>query len=386
MPRPEKKHDFTIKEIQAGVLVVLSALALFAFIAIITGLRAEEKTHTYRAKFTNIIGLKKGAEVRFGGMLCGRVEQITSDPEDHTQLIVEAKVRPDIPISEESIATIETLSLMAERHLEISTGKKDAKVLADNAMLKSVTKSGGFIDLPNMDGLVSGSQDLMGDLRDLLGVKAAKEEEKATGKKMPAVTTLTGDLRDLLGVENAKKAEAEGKGEPADVSKLMADLRKFLGVQAAEKAQAEGKGELVALTKITEDVQKLFKKMQPQLEGILDKVPGMQDSLQKLLDQLNDFLSDNREPLDKTVSGVADIVTKMRDNAQELVDSLKETLKNANGLTGQAAEFLDQNRPALENMIGDLDKTVTNLNVLLGTLKNHPESVLWGKPLEGRKK
>ncbi len=386
MPRPESKHDFTKKEIQAGILVIASVAVLAAFIIVINRLQPAEKTNVYRARFTNIIGLKENAEVRYGGMLAGRVGKINADPEDSTRIIVEARLKPEIPVTEESIASIEALSLMAEKHLEISTGKKDAKRLADNGELKSITKSGGLIDLPNMDGLVSGSEDLIGDLRDLMGVQAAKEEEKKTGKEMAKLTDVTGDVRDMLGVEEAKKAEAEGKGEAANVTRIMSDLRKFLGVQAAEKKQAEGKGELVALTNITEDVQQMFKKMEPQLEEMLKKMPEIEDSVQKLLNQLNDFLSDNRESLDKTLTGVEDIVTKLRDNSQELIDSLNHTLKNADGLTGDAAEFLKQNRPALEDMLNDLGKTVNNLNVLLGNLKNHPESVLWGKPAEGRKK
>lgn len=374
-----------MKEIQAGALVLISAVVVAGFVAVINGMRPEEKVSTYFARFSNTIGLKKGAEVRFGGMLAGRVAQISPDEKDQTQLVVEAHLDPEVPVNAETIATIETLSLTSDRHLELSTGSQEAKRAEDKAFLKSVTKSGGFIDIPNVDGLVSGSEDLIGDLRDLLGVEAAKEEEAATGEEMAKLTTITKDVRNLLGVEEAVKAEAEGKGEAANVTRIMADLRKFLGVQEALKKEAEGKGELVELTQITEDVGGIFKKYEPQLQEIVDKVPAMQDSVQKLLDQLNGFLADNRGSLDNTLKGVEDIVTKLRDNADDLMDTLKKTLENTEGLTGQASAFLNDNRPVLENMIGDLGKTVSNLNVLLGTLKNNPESVLWGKPAVGRK-
>lgn len=385
MPKPEKKHDFTVKEIQAGALVLVSVVVFAGFVAVINGLRAPEKMNTYYARFTNTIGLKKGAEVRFGGTIAGRVVEIVPDEKDQTQLLVEARLKPEIPVNQESIATIETLSLTSEKHLEISTGTKDAKRSADGAELKSVTKSGGFIDIPNIDGLVSGSEDLIGDLRDLLGVEAAKEAEAATGEEMAKLTNITKDVRDLLGVEEAVKAEAEGKGEAANVTRIMSDLRKFLGVQEALKKEAEGTGELVEVTQITEEVGKIFKKYEPQLQGIVEKLPPMQDSIQKLLDQLNGVLEENSDSIGNTLKGVEDLVTKLRDNADDLIKSLKETLENTEGLTGQASEFLEQNRPMLEDMLGDLGKTVNNLNVLLNNLKNNPESVLWGKPAVGRK-
>lgn len=385
MPKPERKHDFTVKEIQAGALVLVSVVVLVGFLAVINGYRPPEEVRVYHAKFSNTLGLKKGAEVRFGGMLAGRVDTIAPDPADQTQIVVTAKLQPTVPVNVESIATIETLSLTAERHMEISTGTPDAARAADGAELKSVTKSGGFIDIPNIDGLVSGSEDLIGDLRDLLGVKQALEAETSTGEEMARLTAITQDVRDLLGVGEAKEAEAAGEGEAANVTRIMADLRRFLGVQEALKAEAEGKGELVELTQITGEVGNIFKKYEPQLQEIVGKVPAMQDSVQKLLDQLNGLLEKNGDSLGNTLKGVEDLVTKLRDNSQDLIDSLKGTLDNANKLTGSAAEFLEANRPALEDMLGDLNKTVTNLNGLLGTLKNNPQSVLWGKPLEGRK-
>lgn len=385
MPKPEKKHDFTVKEIQAGALVLASVVVLAGFIAIINGMRVPEKVNTYYAKFTNTIGLKKGAEVRFGGTIAGRVVEITPDEKDQTQLLVKAHLQPAIPVNEDSIATIETLSLTSEKHLEISTGTKEAKLSAEGAELKSVTKSGGFIDIPNIDGLVSGSEDLIGDLRDLLGVEAALEAEATSGEEMAKLTNITKDVRNLLGVEEAVQAEAEGKGEAANVTRIMADLRKFLGVQEALKKEAEGTGELVEITQITEEVGKIFKKYEPQLQGIVEKVPDMQDGIQKLLDQLNGVLEENGDSIGNTLKGVEDLVTKLRDNADDLIKSLKETLANTEGLTGDASEFLSQNRPVLEDMLGDLGKTVSNLNVLLNNLKNNPESVLWGKPAVGRK-
>jgi len=385
LPKAESKHEFTIREIQAGALVILAVVVFAGFIAIVNGMKPKTEVRTYHAKFTNTIGLKTGAEVRFGGMLSGRVSEILPDPADQTQIVVKAEVSPTIPVSAESIATIETLSLTSEKHLEISTGTRDAKRLEDGAELKSVTKSGGFIDIPNVDGLVSGSEDLISDLRDLLGVAVAKEVESETGAEMARLTLITQDVRDLLGIQEAKQLEAEGKEQVANVTRIMSDLRKFLGVEEAQKQEAAGTGELVEITQITQNVDQLFKKFEPQFEEILGKLPPMQESANKLLDELNSLLTDNRDSLDNTLKGVEDLVTGLRDNMQDLLDSLKKTLANTTTLTGQAAELLDNNRPVLEDMIGDLGKTVNNLNVFLGMLKNNPESFLWGKPQQGRK-
>jgi len=43
------------------------------------------------------------------------------------------------------------------------------------------------------------------------------------------------------------------------------------------------------------------------------------------------------------------------------------------------------NRPVIEDLLGDLGLATQNLGVFLQELKNQPQSVVWGKPAQGRK-
>lgn len=380
-----KKHDFTKLEIQAGVLVLLTGAVFAGFIALIQGWRPEKETREYYAQFTNTIGLKEGADVRFGGMLAGKVIDILPDPDDRSQIRVAVEIDPTLPVNEESIATIEQISLTTDKHLEISTGKPDAALLASNTPMKSVTKSGGFVDIPNVDGLISGSEDLIGDLREMLGVQEAKAKEAAGEEEMASVTRITQDVRNLLGVKEAEQKEASGEQEMASVTRITQDLRDMLGVQEAKAAEAAGKGELVVLTDITAEVGGLFEEYKPQLDQIVGKVAPMQDSVQKLLDQLNSALTDNRGNLDVTVANVAGIAEKLNAELQGLMDQLTNTLKNTEALTGDMSTFVASNRPVIEDLLGDLGLATQNLGVFLQELKNQPQSVVWGKPAQGRK-
>jgi len=67
------------------------------------------------------------------------------------------------------------------------------------------------------------------------------------------------------------------------------------------------------------------------------------------------------------------------------MDDLGGTLERVKGLSGEAEELLHQNRPAIEDLIGDLGHTIQALNVLLDDLKSQPQSVLFGRPETGRK-
>ena len=103
----------------------------------------------------NTLGLKPGAEIRFGGMSSGRIVQIAPDAEDQTMLRVEMAVRPDIYVNTASIATIKQLGLTSDRHLEISTGDLGAERHEPGAEIHGVTTSGEFIDIPDVTGVVA---------------------------------------------------------------------------------------------------------------------------------------------------------------------------------------------------------------------------------------
>ena len=375
---PDKKHNFTRTEVFSGLLVLVSFLVLAAFIALIQGYRPARETVSYETSFTNIIGLKNGAEVRFAGMLAGRVSQIAPHPEDQSRIRVVVDVAPETPVNRASLATIETLSLTSEKHLEISSGEADAKRLEAGEVIDSVTKSGAFIEIPDMDGLVGGGEDLIGDLRDLLGVEDALETEEEGGEEMASVTRLTSDLRKFLGIQEALEEAASEGGEVPSLSAITGDVRELLGVEAGLAAEAQGEAEFTSLEDILNDVDGLFTTYEPQLTDIL----GNADSL---LSEVDDLLKDNRENIDGALTGLEELIGKLNSELGTMADALKNTLENTDGLTGELADLVENNRPVLEDMINELDSTLRNLDAFMQMLKNQPQSVLWGKPNTGRR-
>jgi len=343
---PEKKHSFTATEIKAGLLVILSAVVLVGFVAVIQGMRPPQKVKVYYATFTKTIGLKIGAEVHWGGILAGRVTAIEPDPEDQTLIKVEASVAPHIPVNQESVATIEQISLTSEKHLEISTGVKQALPLPEGATIRSVTLTGAFIELPDVNGVVTKVEDLLDDLMAFLGVEEAQELEEKGEREFAKITRITADVREAL-----------DKG-----------------------------------TGLVEDITDVLEEQRPNINDILEKVKGLEDSVKELADEVNGLLEDNRQPLTDTMAGVKGIVDdvggvvdSIAGELDALVSSLQGTLENADGLSANARDFLEDNRPAIEDMILDLRETVRYLKSFSRTMAEQPQAVIRGKAPEGRK-
>ncbi len=381
---PAKKHNFTLTEITAGAMVILSALVLAGFIAVISGWQKPEDTRVYYAKFTNTIGLDVGANVRFGGLLVGRVTEVQPDPDNQTRIRVRAELKPGVPVNKDSVATIEQLSLTAAKHLDISTGSEDGALLEEGDTIESITKSGGLVDIPDLSGVLDDGEGLLSDLRGFLGYQEALEKAEEEGKDPDSIMTITGDVRELMGIEAAIEEAAAGGGELATLALIAKDVRKLLGVsEAEEKAEAAG-DELPSVVALTGQLGEMLERYQPNMDRIIEKVEAMQDEATALLGQLNSTLEDNRGNIDTIVADVAQILDSVNEELDGLLETLQSTLDNADRLTGEAAELLERSRPGIEDMMGDLAIMIRNLSDFTKTLKEHPEVVIRGKKQEGR--
>lgn len=411
----KKKYNFTRTEITAGLMVLVSAAVLMGFVAVIENLRAEPEYKTLYAHFTCTVGLNSNAPIRFGGLEVGKVASVTYDPEDQSQILVELKVDPKTPVNASSRATIEQTTLTAEKHLELSTGTKDAALIEDGGNVEVINSGYGFIDIPNVDGLVGGSEMLISDLRDFIGVEAGKKKEAEGKGEMASIERIAADVRALLGVKEALERHKADGTEPINVAKITEDFSKLLGVEEAIKAQAENGAPLPTITRITGDVRDLLgveearaaadggdadpanveqvigsvngmlAKYDPQIGTILDKVPPLQDSATRVMTGVATTLDDNKEQINKITENVAGITGTVNRDLDKILADLQSTLEQVKGLSGETQELVHQNRPAIEDLIGDLGHTIQNLNVLLEELKSHPQAVIFGKPDSGRK-
>ncbi|MBF0401546.1 MAG: outer membrane lipid asymmetry maintenance protein MlaD [Magnetococcales bacterium] len=73
------------------------------------------------ANFSSISGLKTGAPVEIAGVEVGRVDTITLNTTEF-EARVRMKLRPDVPIQDDAIASVRTKGLIGDRYIIISPG------------------------------------------------------------------------------------------------------------------------------------------------------------------------------------------------------------------------------------------------------------------------
>ncbi|NUM53717.1 MAG: MCE family protein [Candidatus Hydrogenedentes bacterium] len=351
---PAKKHNFTVTEIKAGIMVIAAGLVFAGFAAAIAGYWPEKSQNVYVCFFKDTLGLNVGADVRFGGVKVGRVRSIAPDTshtpapstgaapggqetEDEAAAMiqapiirVEAAVEPGIPINERSIVFIGQTTLTAEKHLEITTGLPQTRLLA----------AGDEIPV----GIGGGLFDQIGSIA--MSVESAIESVKA-----------------LLGVEQAMIDSPEGKLDTTLVTML----------RGVEQTVRESQG-------LVGDARNIMGQYRGDIGTVINEIIKIETNANALVAEINGLVAENRPDIQSAIQQVPALLSRVDGLAGDLeliAAGLQRTLETAEGA-------IESNRPAIEETILDLRDTVGHLKTFSRNLAEQPESVLWGKSTKER--
>jgi phospholipid/cholesterol/gamma-HCH transport system substrate-binding protein len=334
---PAKQHDFTATEIKAGILVLAAFVIIVGFIAAIRGCAPrDESAKTYYAVFTDIGGLNRGADVRFGGVKVGKVTAIEPDPDDRARIRVTAVVKGRVPVNYGSVATIEQVTLTTEKHLEISTGSADEPLHASGDTLES-GPSGGLFDVPDLEGVITRLQ-----------------------------TTLDGINR-LLGV--GEGGGGAGGTDAADLAAVLESLRTALD---------EGAGVARSAGAVIEDNRE-------GIDQIVERLASLERTATDLMAELDGVISENRGSIQKSFDNLEHLTGELNRRVDELVVTLQTTLQYFQDMGGNSSDLIDEQRPTIEEMLLNLTETTRNLKEFSRILANQPDALIRGKRSHGRK-
>ena len=103
-----------------GIFLGVCLLGVFALYAVFGQLRFGEKTHSYKAEFTNVTGLENGDFVRIAGVEVGRVNKVSI--QDDTTALVEFTADDSVVLTEGNRAVIRYDDLIGGRYLALVEG------------------------------------------------------------------------------------------------------------------------------------------------------------------------------------------------------------------------------------------------------------------------
>jgi phospholipid/cholesterol/gamma-HCH transport system substrate-binding protein len=333
---PAKQHNFTATEIKAGILVLASFVILVGFLVAIRGCRPQDASaKTFYAVFTDISGLNRGADVRFGGVQVGKVTAIEPDPDDRTLIRVTAVVEGNVPVNHGSVATIEQVTMTTEKHLEISTGGADEPLHESGDLLAS-SGGGGLFDVPDLEGVTTRLETMLDGINALIGV--------------------------------GERGEAEDP-DAVDLPEVLASLKTTLD-EGAETARSAGA--------VIDDNR-------AGIEEIVTRLASLEETATELMTQLNAVIGENRGSIQQSFGNLEELTGELNKRVDELVATLQTTLRYFQDLGGNSSDLLDEQRPTIEEMLLNLQETTRNLKEFSRILADQPDALIRGKGKQGRK-
>ena len=122
----ETKANYII--IGAFTFVVAIAAVLFGLFA--ARYAADTAWNNYQIVFNeSVIGLSDGSPVLYNGVNVGRVTQIDLNPEDIREVIVTVQIEAQVPIHEDTVASIRLTGLTGTAAIQLSGGSPDSPLL-----------------------------------------------------------------------------------------------------------------------------------------------------------------------------------------------------------------------------------------------------------------
>jgi phospholipid/cholesterol/gamma-HCH transport system substrate-binding protein len=131
--------------VAVGLFVVLGVLAL-AYLSIKLGRVSflGGSGYALNVDFPSVGGLKEGATVEIAGVEVGRVESIGLDKDYQARVVL--RLRQDIKLQDDSIASIKTKGLIGERYIRINPGGSE-KLIPANGKIREVEAPVDFEEL-----------------------------------------------------------------------------------------------------------------------------------------------------------------------------------------------------------------------------------------------
>jgi phospholipid/cholesterol/gamma-HCH transport system substrate-binding protein len=120
-----------------GLISAIILAGLVVFVVWLAGSGFSRSLDTYNILFKGPVrGLAQGGEVHFNGIKVGDVSRIYLYPKDTTMVVAETRITSDVPVRQDSTATLEPQGITGVNYIQISAGTPS------KPLLKAVTPEG----------------------------------------------------------------------------------------------------------------------------------------------------------------------------------------------------------------------------------------------------
>jgi virulence factor Mce-like protein len=293
-------------EAKVGAFVILCAAILLITVYKVSSAQIKGARVSYKTYLRYAGGLEPGADVLFGGITVGTVTAVHPDPQDPTRIEILFDVKQGTPMNANSIARLESVTLVTNPVVSITTGSNDAPRLPPGSVITS-------------------QETISVDDAERKFVALADSANTLLAAAHTDMHNITGDSRKLL----ANLNQITDKTNQRHIANTLATADTMMTHTAPKIGQITD--QVLSLTKNANDV---MAKVGPAVDNVNQTVSNADATVTALREPGQADLAEMRKTLsdldasmrakDQDITYTLENLRMITDNLNELTESLKE--------------------------------------------------------------
>ena len=288
----ERNANYALVGIASMVLFV----GLVVFVFWLARLQFNQDYDVYDVLFVGPVnGLSEGGEVHFNGIKVGEVTKISLDARDPNRVIARTRVTSDVPIRENSVATLEPQGITGINFIQITAGTSSKRLLKTTVAAGEIpvihTQRSTFSDLLQGGGTV-----LSAALSDVQAITAEARERKAIiADAQKALQSIDAAALEITELSRSTKGLVDGDGKrtlaelsdaATEIKAATRDARAMIGKLDGPTSEFADTGlpqltrAITSLQATAESLDRLLGEVEQNPQGIVAKPPAKEVEVQ----------------------------------------------------------------------------------------------------------
>lgn len=239
------------KEVKIALVAIAAITALYFGMNFLKGLTVFSNTTTYKMQFSNLKGLSRSTPIYADGFKVGTVTDIEYDYQNHSNILVEAEIDPQLRIPAGSTAVIES-DLMGNIKVTLLLANNPRERVNPGDIIMGVDENGAMKQIqamvPALQAMIPKLDSIMASLNKLLADPAITKTLHNAETISSNLTTSTAELNTLMKTLN--------KDVPGMMSKANATLENT-EVLTSNLAKVDIEGTMAKVNNTLNNVEKM---------------------------------------------------------------------------------------------------------------------------------
>ncbi|MES0825010.1 MlaD family protein [Ruegeria sp. SCP11] len=344
-----------------GAFTLAGILGAFGFFLWLAKFEVSRQYAYYDVLFDNVSGLSAAGGVSFNGLPVGQVISLKLDDDDPSKVRVKLEVDAEIPVTEDTIAQLQSLGVTGVSYVELTGGSASGRKLPQNSVIKSKRSA--------IQSLFEGAPKVLDEAVTLLENLNAVVDDKNreyVSDILDNLASASGKLEKTLSDFETLSSDLGG------AAKKIADFTDDLDtlVDTAETTLTTGTDTLKSVKTASESATATLDSAKTAIENA-DRV--IQDDVKPFIDRAS-TLAENLNGLTDEAEISLATISETFVNANETLGSITGTMETAKGALTSAERAFDSANEVINNDVGAVMEDIsTAANEVASTVKNVTE-------------